>query len=296
MAEERGTGMAAVTIRALDSPAEFRLLARAEASIWGPEEAIPYHQTLVAVRCGGVALGAFAGADLVGFVYGFPAWDGRRVWLHSHILGVLPAHRGSGLGARLKWAQRQYALARGYDLITWTYDPLEATNAHLNLHRLGGVARRFLPNYYGTMSDALNAGLPSDRLWLEWHLGGERVARLARAGAAPGTGDEPDASPPAAAPDQPPAALAVDRTTGPWPTPLPFRPGDAAGPVLAIPVPWGFQELKRQDPSLARRWREEAGRALQHCLETGYEAVDFAAPPAERRPGGLGHYRLRKDV
>lgn len=276
----------AVVIRPLVTSADFRLLTQAEAAVWGQEEAIPYHQSMVAARCGGVALGAFDGTAIVGFAYGFPAYDGQAVWLHSHILGVLPEYRGTGLGARLKWAQREQALAKGYNLMTWTYDPLEAANAHLNLNRLGGVVRRFLPNYYGSMSDVLNQGLPSDRVWLEWHLRSERVERLARdpaAAAVPGVRGVQ-------------APLEVDPwSPGGWPAP---RPAELQGApaAVAVPVPWGFQELKRQNPALARRWREEVRKALQHCLENGYAAVDFAAPPDQRTPGGLCHYWLRKDV
>lgn len=107
----------------------------------------------------------------------------REPVFHSDMLAVDPAYRDRGIGRRLKWTQRRWALEQGLYLITWTYDPLQTRNGFLNLTRLGGVARRYLREFYGAMDDDINRGLPSDRLLIEWYLDSDRVARRAAAAA-----------------------------------------------------------------------------------------------------------------
>jgi predicted GNAT superfamily acetyltransferase len=96
------------------------------------------------------------------------------------MLAVLPEYRNAGLGRRLKLAQREDALARGFDLMEWTYDPLEIKNAHLNIARLGAISRRYQPDFYGSSSSPLQGGLPTDRLYAEWWLRSPRVVELLR--------------------------------------------------------------------------------------------------------------------
>ena len=97
---------------------------------------------------------------------------------HSHRLAVRVAARGLGLGVRLKYYQRDWCLARGIRHVRWTFDPLRAVNATLNIHRLGAVANTYLPDYYGEMA-GINSGLASDRLLVDWHLDSPVVAALA---------------------------------------------------------------------------------------------------------------------
>src|SRR6202012_2433270 len=99
-------------------------------------------------------------------------------YLHSHMLAVLPEYRNAGLGRRLKLAQRDDALSRGFDLMEWTFDPLEIKNAYFNLERLGAIARRYNVNQYGITSSPLQGGLPTDRLVAEWWLKSKRVEQL----------------------------------------------------------------------------------------------------------------------
>jgi len=96
--------------------------------------------------------------------------------LHSHMLGVLTEYRDAGAGRLLKFAQREAALARGIDLIEWTFDPLDIKNAYFNIERLGVIVRRFVPNQYGITTSPLQAGLPTDRCIAEWHLTRQRDA------------------------------------------------------------------------------------------------------------------------
>jgi predicted GNAT superfamily acetyltransferase len=109
-----------------------------------------------------------------------PGVRNGHAYLHSHHLAVLPAWRNGGVGRRLKLAQRDDALARGIELIEWTFDPLEIKNAHLNIARLGAIARRYRHNFYGHTSSPLQGGLPTDRLVAEWWLKSDRVERILR--------------------------------------------------------------------------------------------------------------------
>lgn len=113
----------------------------------------------------------------------------REPVFHSDLLAVRPELRDRGIGRRLKLAQREWALRQGLHLITWTYDPLQARNGYLNLTRLGGLARRYVREFYGGLDDELNRGLPADRLVIEWYLASRRVARRAGAEGTPAAGD-----------------------------------------------------------------------------------------------------------
>src|SRR5205807_6359307 len=134
----------------------------------------------------GQVIGAFDGDLVIGFAMAFPGYKAGRPYLHSHMLAVLPEYRNAGLGRRLKLAQRQEALSRGFDLMEWTFDPLEIKNAHLNIVRLGAIARRYQPDFYGPSSSPLQGGLPTDRLYAEWWLRSPRVRSV--------LGEEPAAS------------------------------------------------------------------------------------------------------
>ena len=114
-----------------------------------------------------------------------PGYRDGKPYLHSHMLAVLPEYRNAGLGRRLKLAQRDDALARGFDLMEWTFDPLEIKNAHLNIARLGAIVRRYQPDFYGPSSSPLQGGLPTDRLYAEWWLRSDRVAGILRGEAQP---------------------------------------------------------------------------------------------------------------
>ena len=120
--------------------------------------------------------GAFDRGKMVAFCLCIPGLKpGGKQYFHSHMLGVLPPYRNTGLGRRMKLAQRQYALACGIDLIEWTFDPLELKNAFFNIERLGAIARRYVHNQYGRTSSHLHGGLPTDRLIAEWWIASPRV-------------------------------------------------------------------------------------------------------------------------
>lgn len=148
--------------------------------IWGYAEYEVYPMRLFVnlPKIGGHVLVALSPAGKpVGFVASMPAWHGRQRYYHSLSLGVLRAHENRGLGRALKLAQRQASLRAGIECIEWTFDPLKGKNAYLNLVRLGALARRYLPDHYGTVRSRLQQGLPSDRLVAEWWLKSPRVKR-----------------------------------------------------------------------------------------------------------------------
>jgi predicted GNAT superfamily acetyltransferase len=167
-----------IEVRPLTELAEFREAVRIQRIIWGFEdlELLPVRLFVVAEKVGGMVLGAFDGDDLIGFCLAIPGIREGTLYLHSHMLGVLKEYRDAGAGRLLKFAQREAALARGIDLIEWTFDPLDIKNAYFNIERLGAVVRRFVPNQYGITTSHLQAGLPTDRCIAEWHLARRREA------------------------------------------------------------------------------------------------------------------------
>lgn len=148
-------------------------------------EISPVRHFVVTRGAGGFTLGAFAGGDLVGFVLSVPAFLGNKKFFYSHLMAVKREFQSHGIGARLKWAQRETALIRNVDYIKWTFQPVQARNAFLNLEKLGVAIREYQPNYYGTDYSTLhlqggNLGLESDRLFAEWNLESEKVVALSR--------------------------------------------------------------------------------------------------------------------
>jgi len=148
-------------------------------------ELVPLRMFVVAEKIGGQVIGGFDGNEMVAFVLSIPGSRDGRCYLHSHMLAVREEYRNAGLGRRMKLFQREDALARGFDLIEWTFDPLEIKNAYLNIEKLGAIARRYNVNQYGITSSPLQGGLPSDRLVAEWWLKSKRVETLLNTGKHP---------------------------------------------------------------------------------------------------------------
>ncbi|HZU25090.1 MAG TPA: acetyltransferase [Bryobacteraceae bacterium] len=182
--------MGDIAIRALTGHDELRRAVELQQQIWGFDELelLPVRLFVVAVKIGGQVFGAFDGALMVGFCLAIPGMKpGGHAYLHSHMLGVLPAYRDGGVGRMLKLEQRKDALARGIDLMEWTFDPLEIKNAYFNIERLGAIVRRYVFNQYGATSSPLHGGLPTDRCVAEWWLSSPRVETVLAASALPRT-------------------------------------------------------------------------------------------------------------
>jgi len=166
---------------------EFDRAVEIQDMVWSYEASSRMSQKtfLLAVHIGGQVLGAFEGdssdtSKMVGYAMSLPGVRNGHAYLHSHHLAVLPEWRNAGVGRRLKLAQRDDAIARGFELIEWTFDPLEIRNAHLNIARLGAIARHYRRNFYGASTSPLHGGLPTDRLVAEWWLKSDRVERALR--------------------------------------------------------------------------------------------------------------------
>jgi len=169
-----------VIIRPCHGIAEFESCVKVEREVWKSSDidVVPIPLFVVASETGGQVLGAFNGADLVGFTLAIAGWRARKPFLHSHMTAVMDGYRDQGIGRRLKLYQRDDALARGIALIEWTFDPLVTKNAYFNFMRLGAIARRYLPNVYGITTSPLHGSLPTDRLVAEWHLRTKRVLSI----------------------------------------------------------------------------------------------------------------------
>ena len=165
---------AAIEIRTLHTFADMKKIQQLEKLVWNMEP-LPIHQTITATKNGGLILGAFLAEELVGFSYSFAGFNKNQSYLCSHMLGIHPNHQEKGIGAKLKQAQKELAREMGYDLIVWTYDPLETRNGYLNLTKLNAICSTYIENCYGEMEDNLNNGLPSDRFKVEWWINSPHV-------------------------------------------------------------------------------------------------------------------------
>ncbi len=171
----------AIVIRLCHDLEEMRACVALQKEVWNFSDAdlIPLRMFVVADKIGGqIIVAAFDGREVVGFGLSIPGYRDGRSYLHSHMLAVRQNYRNAGLGRRIKLLQCDDALARGFDLIEWTFDPLEIKNAYLNIEKLGAIARRYNINQYGITSSPLQGGLPTDRLVAEWWLKSKRVESI----------------------------------------------------------------------------------------------------------------------
>ena len=162
---------------------EFQEVINLQKIIWGfaDIELLPLRFLVVASKVGGHIFGAYDGNEMVGFCFAIPGMksEGMNIpYLHSHMLGVLPAYHNAGIGRRLKLQQREEAMGRGIGLIEWTFDPLELKNAFFNIERLGAIITRYSENQYGVTASPLHGGLPTDRCIAEWWLWSPRVEKI----------------------------------------------------------------------------------------------------------------------
>jgi predicted GNAT superfamily acetyltransferase len=170
-------------IQPLHSAEDMPACVQLQARIWGytPIDTVPDQIFIVAAKTGGHVLLARDQDAPIGFALAFAAVRNGRTYLHSHMVAVLDEYQNRGVGRLLKLAQREDALHRGFDLIEWTFDPLQLKNARFNITRLGAIIRHYIPNLYGQTSSHLHAGLPTDRLVAEWWVRSSRVANILRA-------------------------------------------------------------------------------------------------------------------
>ena len=244
--------------------------------VWSGDVLVPPQLLLAVAHNGGFVAVGYADGDerAAGFVFGFLGIRDYHFRHHSHMLAVREPYRGGGLAIALKEAQRDHCLDQGIEIVAWTMDPLEARNAHFNFGKLGAYTREYHRDFYGAMPDKLNAGLPSDRIYVEWPIGHDRTYQRLR-------GE-----------DRAPALDAAEgegvryllRADG-------DRPGEVAPPAdethLLLEIPPRFQDLKARDPELALAWRMAARAAFESAFAQGYAAVEFL-----RSQDGRGAYLL----
>ncbi|MFD0829326.1 GNAT family N-acetyltransferase [Neobacillus sp. M.A.Huq-85] len=263
-----------IVIRTLETIDELEELRRLESLIWSEYESIPSSQTITAIKNGGMALGAFLEDVLIGFQYSFPGFKNNKIYLCSHTLGIHPEYRKLGIGEKLKLAQKKESLKMGYDLVTWTYDPLESVNGYLNLHKLGARCSTYVKNCYGEMQDDLNQGMPSDRFTVEWWVMEDLVER------------------PSEYEVEGRLLLKVDRDSeenlNPTETDL---ERDTAEGFLFVPVPSNFQTLKKKNPELAIAWRMKTREVFFHYFKNGWTAIDLLRTKSDP---DLCYYVLKK--
>ena len=270
-----------LSIRPLKAWREYLAAEELQRAVWQmPDwrDAVPANLMVTVNKNGGLVLGAFQpDGRLVGLAFGFIGMEGAANQLKhcSHMLAVLPEFRSQGIGVRLKLAQRTETLARGIDLMTWTYDPLQARNANLNLARLGAIARRYVVDAYGEMTDGLNAGLASDRFEVEWRLNAPRVHACV---AGQMLVFDWDALTHAGA--QSVFRVRIDEQGLP-------RIDDAEelrGESLLVEIPANLGALKAASMDLAREWRARTRDVFQRAFAAGYAATGFVSTAREGHP------------
>jgi predicted GNAT superfamily acetyltransferase len=261
-------------IKLLESPEDMTLVEDLQRAVWPGSETdvVPAHLLITAIHNGGIVIGAFLEKELIGFVFGFPGLDftpdGPRPKHCSHMMGVKPGGRDSGVGFALKRAQWQMVRKQGIDHITWTYDPLLSRNAYLNILKLGAVCNTYRRSEYGDMRDGLNAGLPSDRFQVDWWVNTRRVERrLSKSSRAPLKLDNFSK-----AELHPLYAPLVSHVSLLQP-PEHFRLLE--GRLLLAEIPSDFSALKAADFAIARDWRFFSREVFETAFAAGYIVTDF---------------------
>lgn len=262
-----------IVCRELKTMNEMEQVQKLEYRVWKMQP-IPTHQTLTATKNGGIMLGMFDGEQLIGFSYGFAGYGNGKGYLCSHMLGIDAAYRSRGLGETLKQKQCELAIEKGYDLIKWTFDPLETRNGHLNLSKLNGVCHTYVENCYGEMVDELNKGLPSDRFEVHWHISSPYVKEQ----------HMPNL-------DKPTSLNTIYNNKVGSPVFKGNLPKELNQAVYTMEVPNDFQTLKAKDSALALDWRLQTRANFQKLFQSEYTAVRL-----EQQEESSKYYFVKKET
>ena len=271
-----------ITYRDLTTLEDFAVVVDLEREIWGPgyDDVVPVPILAVSVHSGGILIGAFDGDRMIGFVYSLPGIKGGKPTQWSHMAGVVRAYQSRGLGYQLKLLQRERALSAGLDLVQWTYDPLQAMNAHLNFAKLGVVVEEYAVNIYGVSGSPLHGGNPTDRFVADWWIRKPHVERRL-APAAMTMRDQGVAE-----------AGRINRAVpaGEW-----LECGEIDLTLdarrLAVEIPMGFTDMLSKAPDLALAWRMSTREIFTAYFARGYRAVEFFLD----RPSRKGAYLMVKN-
>lgn len=269
-----------IEIRSIESPEDIRKLEDLQRIAWDmPDIEIIPARTMHAIQYnGGLLLGAYDGDELVGFVFGvlgtvrglhnrIDQVAAARLQLYSTILGVLPAYRNRGVAYQLKVAQREFALRLGVRLVTWTYDPLESRNGWLNIGKLGAVCHNYIRDYHGELG-GINAGLTTDRFYVEWWVTGNRVRGRVGRQRRPLSYDQLIAG----------RAILINEAEyderGLLLPPGSFAESEAN--IVLVEIPSEIQAIKQADMELARSWRAHTRALFEHYFAHQFIVTDFA--------------------
>jgi len=261
-----------ISIRLVDHREEYRACEGLQRDTWGEtfEGRVPALMLELHQKTGGLVGGAFDDDALQGFIFGFAAMEDGLPYHWSHMLAVREGRRGEGLGRRLKLFQRERLLERGVEVACWTFDPMVARNAHLNLNALGAEVLACVPDMYGDTDSPLHGDLGTDRLLAFWELDGERARESI-------SGDRRvDFTPFARAPE---VGRPGDPDGDDEPGPRAFPDVDR----VRIEIPPDLERLREDDPELLERWRERTRAAFVHYLGEGYGVAALWRPPGTDR-------------
>ncbi|MCA0458752.1 MAG: GNAT family N-acetyltransferase [Chloroflexi bacterium] len=254
-----------IEYRVVEDPEELKAIVDLQTIVWSmpASEAVPHNMLFAIVHGGGNVIRADLDGELVGFSLGLAALHGDEHWLWSHMAGVVPGHQGKGIGSGIKYAQRRWALDHGYKVIAWTFDPLQRGNANFNMHILKAAASTYHVNFYGNMTDGINAGMPSDRMEAVWDLLAEPViAAEATPATAPIVTDFPRES-----------FLVYSDDDG---LPHVQLPSAWTNRYYFAEIPTQISKLKRENLPQAQAWQAALRQAAGGAFAQGYKAVDFA--------------------
>jgi predicted GNAT superfamily acetyltransferase len=272
-----------VIIRDLQSFEDLEQVEAVEREVWGlaDHDVMPATLVIATKEAGSVWVGAFDGPKLVGFAFGFLGMEQGRLILHSHMLAVLDPYRDSDLGYKLKLAQRERALAMHVQEMTWTFDPLQSKNAHLNFGKLGVVSDSYKIDFYGPETSSILHRNSTDRLWVRWPLASRRVRdRLQGKDYRPEVLDAFSRLQPLVQFNGDGKPLRNDLSTA------------LARQRIAIQIPSDIGTVEQKYPGLAREWREATRWAFTEALKAGFFVAEFCR--TVRGKQGPGNYLLEK--
>ena len=275
-----------IVIRDIKDTLELRSVEALQKEVWGCDDldVVPLTLLVAGREVGATLIGAFDGATLVGFVYGFTGYENGRVTHHSHMLAVKPSYRSHKLGFKLKLAQRAQVLAQGIKLITWTFDPLQSLNAHLNFRKLGVISGTYKINFYGETTSSFLHQFGTDRLWVTWFIDTQRVRERLQT--------ESDKNKPTVESRNAPALVQV--SSG-W-EPMKDTGSEAFGKEhLSLEIPWNINELQRERPQLAVEWREATRWAFTEAFNHDYVLEDFYHATRNDQPVGVYLLTIKRD-
>lgn len=269
-------------LRDLKTLDEFRQVVDLERDIWGVDytDVVSTPILAVTVKRGGVLIGAFDRGRMVGFVYSLPGIKEGKPIQWSHMLGVIDEYRNAGLGRTLKLEQRLRSMAIGCDLVEWTYDPMQALNAHLNFVKLGVVVEEYGVNMYGESTSHLHKGTPTDRFIAQWWIREPHVVRRIESSSLAVVRTQDAAGAP---------LVNHTRPSGPW-LACESYDLDRTDRRLWVEIPMGFTEMQAQDPARALDWRMATRAIFTTYFRRGYRAVDFVLD----KRAGCGRYLVAR--